>query len=316
MKKSILTPLFLAILATSFTSCSDDDDNNSPVMPEDEKNIVDIVVDSDDFSMLEAAVVRAGLVETLSSDGPFTVFAPDNDAFRAAGFADEAAVTAAPVETLRSILLYHVLDSEVVASAIPSGSNTEIETVGEEDIFVTKNSAGVYINGSMVSQADIMAKNGVIHAIDKVLMPPMGDVVETLAGNSDFSLLVTAVIRASEGSVNVKEALESDGPLSVFAPTNQAFINAGFADAEAIRSADPDALTTILTYHVVAGQVFSNGLSNGMSAETLNGGDVVFDLTSGAAVKGESNTTASKIIGADMVVENGVIHVIDKVLLP
>lgn len=300
-------------MAVPFTSCKDDNDGMSP---ENEKSIVEIVVDSEDFSMLEAAVVRAGLVETLSGNGPFTVFAPNNDAFKAAGFADEAAVTAAPAETLKSILLYHVLGSKVVASSIATSNNTAIETVGGDDIFVTKSDAGVYVNGSMVTQADVMAKNGVIHVINNVLMPPMGDVVETLADNDEFSLLVAAVVRASQGSVNVKAALESEGPLTVFAPTNQAFINAGFANVDAIQAADPATLTSILTYHVVEGQVFSSGLSNGMSAVTLNGGDVTFNLNGGAAVKGASNPSASKITGADMVVDNGIIHVIDQVLLP
>src|SRR5690606_25385184 len=125
--KSILTKVFLvALMAVSFTSCKDDDG----MMPQQEKSIVEIVVESNDFSMLEAAVVRAGLVETLSGNGPFTVFAPTNDAFKAAGFANEAAVTAAPVETLKAILLYHVLGSKAVASSIPTGNNTAIKTVG------------------------------------------------------------------------------------------------------------------------------------------------------------------------------------------
>lgn len=313
MKKFILSHGLLAVItAVAFTSCNDNDD----VIPETGKTIVELVVETNEFSILEAAVVRAGLVETLSADGPFTVFAPTNDAFRAAGFADEASLQAVPVETLQSILLYHVLASSATASSIPSATNTEIETVGGSDVYVTKSNAGVFVNGGKVTQADVMATNGVIHGIDKVLMPPMGDVVETLAGNSDFSLLVAAVVRASQGTVNVKEALEGDGPLSVFAPTNQAFMDAGFATAEAIQAADPATLTSILTYHVVAGQVFSNSLTDGMNAATVNGGDLTFSLGGGAAVKGSGNATASKITGADMVVDNGVIHIIDQVLLP
>lgn len=302
----------MAFMAVALSSCSKDDE----VMPKTDQTIVEIVSENNNFSMLRAAVVRAGLAATLNGSGPFTVFAPTNDAFKAAGFATEASINEVPVETLQSILLYHVLASQVNASAIPTGVNTEVETAGEEDIFITKGEAGVSVNGARVTQADVMARNGVIHVIDRVLMPPMGDIVETLAGNSQFSLLVAAVLRASEGGTNVRAVLEGDGPFTVFAPTNQAFINAGFASEQAIRAASPAALTSILTYHVVQSHVFSSALRNGLSVDALMGGPLTFTVGGGAAIKGTSNTTASNITTADMVTDNGVIHVIDQVLLP
>src|SRR5690606_36585794 len=103
---------------------------------------------------------------------------------------------------------------------------------------------------------------------------------------------------------------------TVFAPTNQAFMNAGFANEQAIRTASPAALTSVLTYHVIQGRVFSSSLQNGLSVDALMGGPLTFNLSGGATVKGTSNSSASKITEVDMVTENGVIHVIVQVLMP
>ncbi|MCK7556793.1 fasciclin domain-containing protein [Chitinophaga sedimenti] len=309
MSKTVLA--CAAAVSVFFTSCSKDDDNNTK-----DSTITAIVTTNNDFSLLETALVHAGLTTVLSGQGPFTVFAPNNAAFVAAGFDTEAKIKAVPAETLKKILLYHVLNQKVTASAIAMASNTPVKTVNEANIFVTKNASGVYVNGAMVTQADLMASNGVIHVINTVLMPPSGNIVEVAQGNPNFSLLVAAVLRASQGSTNVAQVLSGAGPLTVFAPTNQAFINAGFANAAAIQAADPAVLTSILTYHVVSGRVFSSDLTEGAKPATLNGGTVAITLTGGAKVKGNKNTTASNVTAANMVTTNGVIHVIDQVLLP
>lgn len=311
--RTLFKGVLLAFMTFAITACDNEDD--SMVIDQD-KNIVEIVTSNPDFSLLKTAVIRAGLAETLKGNGPFTVFAPNNDAFKAAGLTTEASINEMPVETLKSILLYHVLPSKVNSSAIPEGANTAVETAEENDIYVSKSNAGVFINGGKVIQADVLAKNGVIHVINKVLMPPMGDLVETLMGNDNFSMLVAAVVQASKGTTNVVEALKGEGPLTVFAPTNQAFINAGFPNTAAIEAADPATLTAILTYHVVSGNIFSNAISEGLTIAPLAGGSLMFSLNGGASVKGKSNTTPSKITGVDMLTDNGIIHVIDQVLLP
>ena len=124
------------------------------------------------------------------------------------------------------------------------------------------------------------------------------------------------MVRASQGSTNVAAALSGAGPLTVFAPTNQAFINAGFPTIESINAADPAALTSILTYHVVAARVFSCNLVDNAEVTTLNGGKLTIKLAGGAKVKGSSNSGPSNIVITDLVATNGVVHVIDQVLLP
>lgn len=304
--------MMTSIIATVLLSSCKDEKIPAPQ----DKTIAEIVVEDSNFSLLKTALIQADLVTTLSSDGKFTVFAPANDAFIAAGLDTEAKIKAVPVADLKKILLYHVLGQDVPSSSIANGSNTPVKTVAELDVFVTKNQSGVFVNGSKVTKADVRAKNGTIHVISSVLMPPAGNIVAVAQANPDFSFLVAAVLRASQGSTNVAQVLSGAGPLTVFAPTNQAFIKAGFANVAAIQAADPAVLTSILTYHVVAGRVFSSDLTEGAKPATVNGGTVTITLNGGAKVQGKSNTTASVIAPANLVTTNGVIHVIDQVLLP
>lgn len=309
--KHIAKIAMFSFVLFSFTSCSDDDTPN----PQETSTITDIVVNNPNFSMLKTAVINAGLAETLSGNGSFTVFAPDNDAFAAAGISS-ADLETLSAEALTNILLYHTLGSKVGAANVPAGPNAAVETLNENSIFLTKNGMGVFVNGIKVKQADIEASNGVIHVISNVLMPPSGNIVETAIANQNLSFLVAAVVRASEGDTNVAQVLSSDGPFTVFAPTNQAFMDAGFPDVAAVQAADPNALAAILTYHVIANRAFSSDLVDGANLTTLNGGTVQIGLGANATILGKSNSNPSKIIAVNVVTTNGVVHVIDQVLLP
>lgn len=310
------TKLLTLILMVNFAffsliSCSDDDK-----LPDVEQlSITEIVSNNPKFSILKAAVIRAGLAETLDGNGSFTVFAPDNDAFAAAGLSASDIDNLSPA-TLQSILLYHTLGTKVNAANVPAGPNAAVETLNENPIYLTINNQGVFINGVLVKQTDIEANNGVIHVISNVLMPPAGNIVETAQANENLSFLVAAVLRASEGSTNVAEVLSSEGPFTVFAPTNQAFIDAGFTDIASIQAADPDTLTSILTYHVIGTRAFSSDLVDGAILTTLNGGTIEVGLNNGATVLGNSNTNPSNIIAVNILTTNGVVHLIDSVLLP
>ena len=311
LKHLISTRSLLLLFAFPFfiTSCEKDDD------PAPTPTITETVVANPNFSLLKTAVVRAGLGDYLNNTPNLTVFAPTNDAFLAAGLT-ETAINSTPVATLQAILQYHVLTSRIPSSSVPSGPNAEVTTAGGNKAFVTKNAAGVFINGTSVVTADINASNGVIHAINAVLIPPVGNIVATAQANPNFSYLVAAVLRADASGTSISGALSAAGPLTVFAPTNQAFIDAGFPTIASINAADPNTLKNILLYHVIGARVFSSDLVNNSTASTAGGGTVLITLTGGAKVKGNGNATASNITGVNLVTTNGVIHVIDKVLLP
>ena len=262
------------------------------------------------FQLLSFAIARAGLANELNDPQfAYTLFAPTDEAFADLGLGTRQAINGMPLEKLKAILLYHVLAGKVLAAQVPS-TYTELTMLSNQKAYIIRRGAGVFINGTSVVSVDIEAKNGVIHAIHRLLLPPAGNIVEVAAANPNFTYLVAAVQRA--GLVN---ALSGAGPLTVFAPTNQAFIDAGFPTIASIEAAPASALIPILTYHVFAGRVFSSDLTNGQVLTMLSGGTTTISLTNSASIDG-SSSSPSHIIQTDVMATNGVIHAIDRVLLP
>ena len=254
---------------------------------------------------LVAALSHAGLVSALQADGPFTVFAPTDDAFAAAGIDLSTFDTEEENSTLSDILLYHVVSGEVTASAVTDGMNAE--ALNGDDLSFTVTDGVVMVNDATVTSADVMASNGVIHVVDKVLMPPadLGDIPTVAQGTGIHTSLVAAVTQA-----DLVATLQGDGPFTVFAPTDDAFAAAGI-DLEALDTDEGKAaLTDILLYHVVAGEVPSSAVTDGMVAAAVNGDDLSFTVGDSVMVNDAT------VVLADVPASNGVIHVIDKVLMP
>jgi transforming growth factor-beta-induced protein len=281
-----------------------------PPTPEPTKNIVEIAASDERFSTLVAAVTRAGLVETLSSPGPFTVFAPTNDAF--AALLAKLGITAEELlasPDLASILTYHVIAGKVTAAEVVKLNKAT--TVNGKDITIEVKDGNVILNGSIkVIITDIMASNGVIHVIDGVLLPPADpkpSIVDIAVGNPDFSTLVAALQKA-----NLVDALSGKGPFTVFAPTNAAFEK--LASSLSVEVADllelPN-LADILLYHVAKGAVKAEEAVALGSIQTLQGASVHVSKSHGSIL-----INHSKVISADIEASNGVIHVIDAVLIP
>ena len=279
-----------------------------------DQDIVEIAAGNSDFSILVAALQKAELVDALQGTGPFTVFAPTNAAFEK--LLASLGITAEQLlnhPQLKDVLLYHVVSGQVLSTDLKNGMMAP--TLNGENIKVDL-SNGVKINASGVSTADVMATNGVIHIIDTVLVPstfvlnaePMAPetVVDIALSNSDFSMLVSLLQKA-----DLVSALQGEGPFTVFAPTNAAFekllSSLGITASELMNQPD---LAKVLLYHVVSGDVRSTDLSDGLQAPSLNGENLTFDLSSGAMVN------ESKITAVDIVAGNGVVHVIDTVLVP
>jgi uncharacterized surface protein with fasciclin (FAS1) repeats len=308
--------LFSAILAAVvFTSCDKDD---PPVdVP---KNVVQVAQSDTSFSILVAAVVKTGLVDALSNTQNLTVFAPVNSAFRALGYTEasiNALTDATAIAGLKTVLQYHVLAERIPSSAITT-ANIEKTALAGGKVYATKTAAGVFINGVKVAIADVSASNGVIHAVSKVLLPAAGNLKAVAAATPAFSYLVAAVLRADSTTNDISNALTSAGPLTVMAPTNDAFIAAGFPTVASINAAPPFVLRRILLYHVIPARVFSCDLTDNANVPTALGGSQTLKINlPPARVTGLGNGgTASNITGTDVMATNGVIHVIDRVLLP
>lgn len=278
--------------------------------------IAGIASNNPDFSILFDAVDKTGLGDTLTNGGPFTVFAPTNQAFldllaTLPGFGSLADfVTEEEIDLLRSILLYHVVSEYNFSNQLENGF---ISTLNGAAVEVDLNT-GVMINDADVIAANVQATNGVIHGINTVLMPPTMNLVEKAASFApEFSVLMAAATKA--GLVDVLSGFGPYDQLTVFAPTNQAFVDfLQVADVDAaiatINGLSPEALTPILLYHVVEGRVYSSDLSSGW-VTTLNGS---FDLDLGSLTIDENAMLIADLLNVQAT--NGVIHVINAVLMP
>ena len=253
---------------------------------------------------LVAAVIQAELLETLQGDGPFTLFAPTDQAFADAGIDLASLDTPEGKTALTDILLYHVVPSAVPASAVTECMTAD--AVNGQPLGFTVGT-GVMVNGANVTLADVDTSNGIIHVIDKVLTPTStpNDLPRTAQCTGIHNSLVAAVIQAE-----LLETLQGDGPFTLFAPTDQAFADAGIDLASLDTPEGKTALTDILLYHVVPGAVPASAVTECMSADAVNGQPLAFTVGTGVMVNGANVTIA------DVNTSNGIIHVIDKVLTP
>ncbi len=295
--RQLFLPIFVLAFAFTLNACSDDSTTSSDMQ---DPSITEIAAADAQFSTLVGALQSTGLDAALDGDGEFTVFAPTNDAFAAL---PEGTLESLTEQQLETILLYHVLGAEVFSGQLEAQQAPE--TLSGEVIFVTASAGGVTVNAAAsVTTADIEARNGVIHVIDEVLMPDaFGTIVNNAAKRYFLSSLVEAVIQA-----DLVDALLGDGPFTVFAPTDEAF--AAIASVAADLTAEE--LSNVLLYHVIQGEVLSTDLQPSQQVTALNGETLTIEVAGGAAtINGSADITTVDIQGT-----NGVIHVIDEVLLP
>jgi len=308
--------LATAVLATTLAGCGgDDDDDHMPVATQ--GNIAEVAKEKG-FNALLAAVSKANIGATLTAPAAqLTVFAPTDKAFedlaRSLGYTDATAmVNALPASALQSILSYHVLATRKPAADLRSGGPTQATTYTYANMPATlaiDAANGVKLTDAALTSAtvvtaDVPASNGVVHAIDKVLVPPgVLNIVQMAQVNPIFGSLVTAVVAA-----DLQGTLAGAGPFTVFAPTNAAF-------AAAPQNLSVPQLRTVLTYHVLNGQVLSAQIPFGTPVPTVAGQTIAFTAGTPPTIR-DTKAIAAKLVAVDVRASNGVIHVIDKVLIP
>lgn len=316
-----LLTVFLMVLG--ITACSDDDDNNGPGVQA--TTVVDVAL-ANNLTSLAAALEATDLVATLQGSGPFTVFAPDNDAFDAlltATGLDLNNLSSTEEALVRNILLNHVIVGQNLSSTdlVNAGSGyTNVAATGPngENLSLYFNTAnGVEINGqSTVTSANLTATNGTVHIVDTVIDLPT---IATFAtSNPSLSILVDALVYADTGMPTVPYInTVSDtaaGPFTVFAPSNDAFVDLlAELNISALTDLDTATVDAVLTYHIVTDNVQSSGLPNG--TVTTIGGDITADNTNFTLT--DPNGRVSNIVTTLVDIQgiNGVVHVIDKVIL-
>ena len=295
------------------TGCSSGDDDESALV--ETPDIVQLAQSSPDLSILVEAIVSAGLLDTLKAPGPFTVFAPTDAAFSA--LLVELGVTKAQLladkALLTAVLTYHVIPAKVEKAQIPLGK--AIKTVQGSILKVeAANNALRITDGrnrtALITGTDLQAKNGVVHLVDKVILPPNKNIVETAQSLPQFSVLVEAVVAA-----DLQAVLSGPGPFTVFAPTNDAFLAllTELGVTKAVLLANKTLLTQVLTYHVLPGLTLKAELPLNTALATVQGNSL--QVSSSLVITDQRSRTANIII-TDVLTSNGVIHAIDKVILP
>lgn len=276
--------------------------------------IVEVPLFRKDYTILTAALIKADLVNTLLTDGPFTVFAPNNDAFAAAGI---TSLDGLSKEDLTPILLYHVLGSKVLSSGLPSDGKVTTLSNAENPNFYLSLGSNVYINGvSMITAVDIEKSNGVIHTINRTLVPASQTLVEIAvalsnASPGEFKTLVSILTDPAQSAV-LNAISDENGSFTIFAPTDAAFA----AISSVLPTLSDEQISEVLKYHVIPARVFSTDLSNGLEATTVKGEKIKVNLSAEGATITDKSGTDAKIIQVNVKGINGVIHVIDKVLIP
>ena len=323
----------LLIMALGLFSCEE---------PAPQENLVEVASGKNDVSTLVKALQAADLQSALEGEGPFTVFAPTDDAFAnlPEGVLD-ALLQAENKEALSNILRYHVVSGQMSASDISSaakqnGGTYELETLSGGKLMVKMDDEGANIlledaqgNTVSVQKDEVKASNGILHPVNGVLLPagvdPTAlvagpDIVAVASGNEDFSTLVAAVKAAG-----LVETLQGEGPFTVFAPTDAAFEALPEGTLEMLlKPESKDQLTGILTYHVVAGAVDAATLTEAIQSSdngeytisTVNGGELTASIKDGNVILTDAQGRTAQVVATDVDASNGLIHVIDTVVMP
>jgi len=304
----------LFVMMLTVVSCQTDEDASPKTIP-------DVVLEDPQFSILRAAITYAGVGDNLKG-GNLTLFAPDNTAFQASGFLDEAAVTSVPKDQLRSILLYHVLSAGVNSADIPAGQS-QVETASRGVLYINNASNGtLFVNGARVTRANVQTANGIIHVIDKVLTPSAGTTLQAIETNPNLTFLTAAIRRIETVNPTITATLSSTSassqPVTVLAPDDNAFrASRTYSTLASIQAANPQALASVLLYHVLPGATMSYQFQPGSVNTLLANSRVVVNVSGSLiTVKGNGNTIPATVRRADQVTNNGVLHVIDQVLIP
>lgn len=276
-----------------------------------ELNIVETAVAAGSFGTLAAALEAGDLVDALQGDGPFTVFAPTDDAF--AKLPKEQLAELLKPENkalLQAILTYHVVPGQLVAKDVLKSKNAGTLNGQRIDFNVTDD--GVTVDGAKVIKTDIRCSNGVIHVIDSIIMPSTMDIVETAVGAGSFKTLAAALKAAG-----LVEALQGDGPFTVFAPTDEAFAKLPAGTVEnLLKPENRGTLAAVLKFHVVSGRVYADSVARGGEFTTLQGGHLMSKTLKTRGMPDKVMINGATVVKADIETSNGVIHVIDSVMLP
>lgn len=311
INKIFLAIIFLFFVSIIFIGCKKDE-VVAVILP----SIDDKLVADPEFSLFKAAIVQTRLETFTKGGGPFTIFAPTNAALNAVGITSQNLASFDTVG-LTATLLNHFQSIKRTSFEIPDGPNAPMTSLAGLSNFAFKNKAAdkIYVNGASIITKDILCGNGIIHKIDKVLLPPVLPIRFFISTGSDYTLLEQAIVKTN---LTTSFAPSASSPATVFAPNNAAMIAGGY-DATTIAglsAAGIITLSNILKYHIVSSRNFSATLKSGNLKTVFGTNILITSGTSGITVKGNSNPSPFNLTQVDEFANNGVLHKISGLLKP
>jgi uncharacterized surface protein with fasciclin (FAS1) repeats len=306
--RSIRTTLALLVAAVAAAAIGASASASTASRLAGDKNVVETAIAAGQFKTLGSLLTKAGLAGTLATGGPFTVFAPTDEAFAKVPKATLDALAANPAQ-LKSVLLYHVVPGRVTAADVVK--LTSAKTLAGRSLAIKVVDGTVFVDQAKVTSPDVTASNGLIHVIDSVLIPkaapaaPAKNIVQTAVAAGQFKTLASLLTKAG-----LAGAVQGKGPFTVFAPTDAAFAKVPKATLAELAK-DRAKLRAVLLYHVVKGKVTAVQAMKLRSAKTLNGKPLAIRVSGGKLLVGGATVTK-----ADVIASNGVIHMINKVMIP
>lgn len=298
----------LTAISFALSACQD----NEPLKPQ---TIADVISERDNLNVLRAALKHAGYSDELRTEN-LTFFAPTDSAFKSLGISDVNGVAAIHKDTLRRMLQYYLVPQKLSLQELAVADSVKgVKTLAKSNLFFKKKADGLYVNGSKISQGDIKTDNGLIHLMNKPYGVPSGNVLQTVKADTTLSLFYVAL---EELSVNTtfNAMLTSDSTSFTFlAPDNRAFRELGYPDAASIRAMNKGLLTSIIYYHVLKGRVYFVDFKFG-TLGSFEGKPIVVTVNNGVKLLGRGNTDPSNVIKNDIAATNGVLHIIDRIMLP
>ena len=304
--------LLLFFIGLAFISCKKSEPN---LMSQKLPTITQQISSNDNFTILKAALIKTGMNILLDSPGAYTLFAPNNEAFLNAGISTSS-INDITVAKLKFILAYHLLPVKYVLNDFKLDVYYNEVSIGGDSSFVIKNKEGLFVNGIKIINTDLKQSNGVIHTTSKVIFPPEVNMLNMISLDSNLSFFYAAIMRTgSSGSINFLKTLDCGCKFTIFAPTNDAFKNAGINSITAINSVGINKLVNILSNHIIKERLFLSDLSPNIQLQMMNGCLLSIDhLGNGICLKGTSNKDFINIIKSDMLTKQGVLHVISDLI--
>jgi uncharacterized surface protein with fasciclin (FAS1) repeats len=316
-KTSVVTLRWLSLLlgfGTFFSGCV-----KSYVAPSVAANytVLNLIQGADNLTVYDSAIKKSGEASLLSGSGPFTCFVATDVEMSNVGITDSV-INLLPDSVLTRWILYSTLPVGLTSLQLPTGPDGPERTETGDSVFFTSNGTGIFINGIQLISLDAEANNGIVDALASPLFPPTGNILQTAQADTNYSYFAAAVARTVSGQTNISNLLSSTNIYTVFIPDNDAFRNAGYTSITDINNSDPDSLSRLLEYHIIPLRVFTcDFLYDGIEQTLLTNFEVGLGVVGSAfGVRGTGNTASALLISPNIMAYNGVIHVINQVLLP